>query len=53
MKFLVLSFLCLCPIAFTQEFTFDNLEFDYVINSNLKKADLIEKVALVHFWGVT
>jgi len=46
-------FLLLTPMMPAQEITFENLDFEYVHNSNLTKADLVEKVLVVHFWGVT
>ena len=42
------------PAAFAQEVTFENLDFDVMHNAvDFSKADLVERVALIHLWGTT
>ncbi len=36
-----------------QELTFENLDFDGILNARIEKADLVEKVVLIHLWGST
>ena len=47
-------FFALFHAVSAQEVTFENLDFDVMHNAvDFSKADLVERVVLIHLWGTT